>query len=219
MNSEIKTEKSEPDRNKKEIENIVNGVADELERRVTAQNRVLIFIKSYSIELFSAVSIGFLVTIMAAMFPKYFSFFDEVESHVVQAPQEAFIDTAQATNRHFYVRAMLSQVLSDITFTKIYFSEYVMATGKLPSDISDLGYSIDELKEYDYIEDSFLTKESGIGVLLSKDFGENKTLVLLPKISVSASHIKWKCITNIDEKYLGISKIAVCEYRAGLQSG
>jgi len=218
VNSEIKAEKLEvDDRNKKEIENIANGVADELERRVTVKNKVLIFIKSYSIELFSAISIGFLVTIMAAIFPKYFSFFDEVENQVVLIPQQTFVDTTQATSRHFYVRAMLSQVLSDITFTKIYFSEYVMATGQLPGDISDLGYSIDELKEYDYIEDSFLTKESGIGVLLSKDFGENKTLVLLPKISVSGSHIKWKCITNIDEKYLGIPKMAICEYRASIQ--
>lgn len=147
MNSEIKSEKSEPDRDKKEIENIENGVADKLERRVTAKNKVLTFMKNYSIELFSAVLIGFLVTIMVAMFPKYFSFFDEVENHVVLVPQQTFVDTTQATNRHFYVRAILSQVLSDITFTKIYFSEYVMATGQLPGDISDLGYSIYELKE------------------------------------------------------------------------
>jgi len=216
-NSEEKKEKPST-LNQNEIENITNNVVDELERRVGTKNRFSVFIRNYSIELFSAVLIGFLVSVAASMFPQYFFFLNDTEEQVVFNTQHSISETAQSTNREFYVRAMLSNVLSGMVPTKMYFNQYIMATGELPKKASDVGSSISELQEIDYIEDSFLTKESGIGVLLSKEFGDNKILALLPEITPSGSRIKWKCKTNIDKKYLGIPKVAICKYSADLKN-
>lgn len=229
------------------MSNSNNGAEDNLEKsdresvkesgqRIQLKKRGLMLIRRYSIELFSAVLIGLIVTVMVAMFPKYSSFFIEGEDKIIIVPQyippygeqtygrndvgeqipaypqEYSSTVPQSTNRRHYVRSMLSQVMSYMSGAKPGFSEYIMFYGKLPDKLADIGGSVEDLKEFDLIDDIFLTKEKGIGAHLSSGFGVNKMIALLPKLTASGSYIKWRCVTNVDEKYLKSSNKILCEY-------
>ena len=206
-------QENKPTEEQQKLDDLVDTVVNEIERRRgTPKNRFLVFMHNYSIELFSAVLIGFLVTVTAALFPNLFPFLDEADDSIyVQAPLDS-MDSSQATNRGFYVQAKLSQVLSHMNIPKMLMAQHIMATGELPSSLSDLGVTVMDLKEYDEIEEVFLTERKGIAARLSLEFGENKFVVLQPALTASGSFIKWQCLTNIDQRNLGLPATSACAY-------
>ena len=185
-------------------------------RRASKQN-VRRNIRDYSIEIISAVIVGLLVTILVSYFSSNLPFLEDQPEQIAATSYVIPAESSQPTNRSMYMRAKLSQVLSHTSIAKIYITEYVMATGEPPKNIEDIGLSSTEFEEVEEIKLLYLTAEGGVGVVLSDDFGDNKLLVLQPKVSKGGSTITWRCETNVEKEYLGIPKMALCKHNASLK--
>lgn len=123
------------------------------------------------------------------------------------------VETTEATNRIYFIKAHLANVFSVISPLKTQVAIFYQSMGELPTNKDDIDLEAFDLAEYKQIESSYFTKEGSIGVQLSEFFGEDKYLELLPKASKNGAFIKWSCSTNISKKYLGISRSRICEYQ------
>ncbi|NRA52539.1 MAG: pilin [Gammaproteobacteria bacterium] len=116
-----------------------------------------------------------------------------------------------ASYRNYYIRASLAGVLANIGPVKAQISTYYQIMGKFPTSKQDLDIAAFDLAEHDHINWAMLTDSGGIKVTLSNELGINKYLVLQPKTSKNGAFIKWRCMTNVDDKYLGIRQHRICE--------
>jgi hypothetical protein len=177
------------------------------------ENSILKIAISHSKEIISAVLIGVLVTVISTVIISFYfgTGEDDLYNQEVQSSSQSVVQT----NRALFIRTQISQVLIMLTIAKTHITEYYMATGELPNNSEDFNVSILDLSDSELIEDTFLT-DDGIGVLLASEFGTNKTLVIKAFPSKHGEYIKWRCETNVDEKFLGFGKSKLCEYNANL---
>jgi len=173
-------------------------------------------IRDYGVEILSAVIVGVLVTIVVSVFSSNLPFFEEQEDLVVLASPAILAESTAPTHRSAYIRAMLAQVLSHTSLAKMQIDQYYMSTGKLPKNIQDIGMSALDYQEFEVIDDFYITSKGGIRVALSSDFGNQKALVLQPKVSSSGAMIHWRCETNVEKEHLGIKTMPLCNYKADL---
>jgi hypothetical protein len=173
---------------------------------------------SYTKEIVSAVIIGVAVTVFSATIMNYFSSSTDTDETLmgteeplkVNPPQ---LETTQATNRIYFIKANLASVLAAVSPLKMQIMMYYQETGELPKNPGDIELSAFDLAEHKQIESSYLTTEGAIGVQLSEIFGKDKYLEISPHSSKNGAFIKWNCHTNINKKYLGITKNRMCEYK------
>lgn len=172
---------------------------------------------SHSKEILSAVVIGVLVTLISTAIMNGY-FYQESSDGEVLITENGSVNTIeiQASQREYFIRANLVQVMALLGGAKIHLVEHFMVTGKLPVSAKEFDISILDLDEYDQIDSSFLVENGGVGVKLSSDFGEDRSLILIAIPSKNDAFLRWSCETNIDKRYLGIGKSKICEYRENL---
>jgi len=115
-----------------------------------------------------------------------------------------------ATHRQSYIKSKLSDALGRLSALKLSFAEYYSSLGKFPTTMAETGFDFRDFEQLDGIEKVFLTQEGGIGASLSPEFGDDKWLILQPALSSGGVFITWACSTNIEQKYLGPPKAAIC---------
>ncbi|NMP31991.1 hypothetical protein HII17_10470 [Thalassotalea sp. M1531] len=112
------------------------------------------------------------------------------------------VDLVTPTYRNHVVRANFANVLAMVTPVKMQIATHYQMTGEFPRGRNDVDIRMFDLNEHELITSSEITNQAAIKISLSKDFGQNKKLVLQPKASKNGAFIKWNCLTNIDKKYL-----------------
>tara|TARA_B100000809_G_scaffold11923_1_gene11085 strand:- start:115 stop:699 length:585 start_codon:yes stop_codon:yes gene_type:complete len=166
---------------------------------------------SHSKEIVIAVIVGVLITVFSAIILDYFSYETDAEEDAVYLQPPSQVVTIN--HRGYIVRAGLANVLSSLSPLKMQIQMHFHMMGEFPTKKKDIAMSSFDLEEYDQINSSFMTERGGIGVYLSEVFGNEKFLVLEPKTSKNGSFIKWRCVTNVNEKYLGIPANKICEFQ------
>jgi len=114
------------------------------------------------------------------------------------------------------IRSKLGDALTRLAALKVSATEYYAVEGKLPTTMTETGFDFREFEKLDGIEKVFLTQEGGIGASLSTEFGDAKWLILQPTLSSGGTFINWACNTNIEQKYLGPPKAAICLNNPGM---
>lgn len=208
------------DLDKSEIERIANEVIAEYELKKSDEKSSSLLHDYRKVLIPAGIVFIFIIGII---FSRFFGSsqeqFQPVSPNTTVINTSAISDTSQITQRSYYIRSKLAQVLNDITMMKMYIGEYYMATGELLTNIDELGgITIEDFEENESIDKFFLTKNGGVGVSLSKDLGVDKSLILIPKVSKSGAMIKWRCETNVEQKYLGVPKAAFCICNPDLES-
>jgi hypothetical protein len=210
-----------------EIEKIAKEIIAEQEQRLAGKHRTKNLVTTHGRELIAYLTAGiFAVITLFALTALWHSSTQEanVSSPTVglsAGTQEANVSSStaessaggelsQATNRHLYIRSKLGDALLKLAALKLLVEEYYAAVGKLPTTMTETGFDFREFEKLDGIEKVFLTKESGIGASLSMEFGDAKWVILQPTLSSGGVFISWVCNTNIEQKYLGPPKAAIC---------
>jgi hypothetical protein len=170
---------------------------------------------SHSKEIVSAVVIGVVVTVISTFIlngggnsAEENQYYEDIEQ-----PSQAMAQT----NRAYFIRSQLSQVLSMVTLAKMNLTEYYMVEGTFPKTDKEFNVSHLDLNESDLIDDSYLIK-SGVGVSLSGKFGISKSLALIASPSKNGAYLKWRCETNIEPKFLGAGSSKICEFNSNVPS-
>lgn len=166
---------------------------------------------THSKEIISAVIVGVVVTVLSSYMNGYI--FQEVESYGYPTDnyQIAQPQIDANTMRQYYIRANLAKVRASITPIRLMLTEYYMIHGQFPKNSEELDISRFDLEELEVIDRAYLTENGGVGVDLSQEFGNGKILSIEPKLSKHGARISWKCSTNVDEIYLGLSSNRICE--------
>ena len=167
----------------------------------------------HSKEIVAAVVIGVIITVFSSIILNYI--FPEIEyetdtSHF-QPPSQ--IEVLESSHRDYFIRAGLANVMASLMPIKTQIHMYFQTTGDFPNNEEDINISSFDLDEHKHIKSSFMTEGGGIGVYLPNDFGDEKFLILQPSTSKNGAFLKWRCTTNIDERYLGIPKNRMCEFQ------
>jgi len=197
---------------KSEIEQIANQIIKEYQEKQTTSQKFHGFLSKNRKEL--------LIFLIATLFALVIFFgillLNSSKSNDINVPPSAGLTQTSETNRVYYVRAMLAQVVSQMTGAKMLFTEFYMVTGKMPSKFEDMEYALLDLQDSNLIKKANITKSGELVVLLSDDFGENKVVKLVSSTNRSGTNIKWVCETNLEPKFLGISQTAFCKYNQDL---
>ena len=193
--------------------------SDDLDKDITTNNeevkgqlsKILIL---HGKEIVIAIIVGVMITVLSGVILDYFysEFEAEEEAIYVQSSSQA----VTANYRDYSVRAGLANVLAGLSPLKMQIQMHFHATGEFPTQKEDIAMSSFDLEEYDQITSSFMTETGGLGVYLAEVFGTEKVLILEPKLSKNRALIKWRCLTNVNEKYLGIPANRICEFQDGL---
>ncbi len=165
----------------------------------------------HSKEILAAVVIGVIITVLSTIILNFI--FPEVEQETSTVDFQPQMVMQEPNHREYVVRAGLANVMVSLAPIKMQIQMYFQMTGEFPTKREDINLSKFDLEEHEHIDSSFLTDGGGIGVYLPKNFGDEKFLAIQPSTSKSGAFIKWTCITNIDEKYLGIPKMRMCEFK------
>ncbi len=170
---------------------------------------------SHGKEIVSAVVIGVIVTVISTVILNGRSSSGEENLHYenIDHSQQAMAQT----NRVYFIRSQLSQVLAMVSTVKMHLTEYYMMEGSFPKTSKDFNILHLDLNESDLIDESYLI-ESGVGVSLSQKFGEDKSLFLIASPSKNNAYLKWRCETNIEPKFLGMGSRTICEFNPELQA-
>jgi|GEM_PF-2456776 len=155
------------------------------------------------------VLIGVILSVLSSNFFDYFTP-DHDDNAVYLAPAVQPKLTV-ASYRNYHIRARLAGVLANLDPVKAQISTYYQIMGQFPTSKQDLDIAAFDLSEHDHINLAMLTARGGIKVTLSNELGINKYLVLQPKTSKNGAFIKWRCLTNVDDKYLGIPQHRICQ--------
>lgn len=113
----------------------------------------------------------------------------------------------------YYIRAKFSSILSYINSPKMSMAIYIQQTGKLPNKLEDIDFPMDDILQLGEVDQIFLTKAKGLGLKLSKEFGDNKFISMTPRITSGGGFIMWRCETNID---LRKNNYSMCNYNDNL---
>lgn len=194
-----------------EIEQIAEEIIAEQGQRVADQHRTKKLVTTHGRELVAYLIAGILavITLFAVIALWYFST-QEVQVSSPTAASSAGDESSQATNRHLYIRSKLGDALTRLAALKTSVTEYYAADGRLPTTMAETGFDFRDFEKLDGIEKVFLTQEGGIGASLSAEFGDAKWVILQPTVSNGGVFINWACNTNIEQKYLGPPKAAIC---------
>ncbi|MCJ8318380.1 MAG: pilin [Colwellia sp.] len=184
-------------------------------KKVKVKGQLSSTIILYSKEIIIAVIVGVMITVFSAVILDYFSAEIDMEEDAVYLQPPSQVVTVN--HRSYIVRAGLANVLASLTPLKMQIQMHFQMMGEFPTKKKDIAMSSFDLEEYDQINSSFMTEIGGIGVYLSEVFGNEKFLVLEPKISTNGSFIKWRCVTNVNEKYLGIPANRICDFQDSWQ--
>lgn len=164
---------------------------------------------SHSKEIVSTIVIGVIVTILSAFINDYFFEEDSFSEYPVADYQNIPPEVSAPSMRQHFIRANLANVIANITPIKMHINEYFMVKGTFPKTNKDMDLSMFDLQELDVIENAYLTDNGSVDVELSNEFGDGKILSIQPIASKNGAFIKWRCVTNIERKYLGVNKM--CE--------
>ena len=162
-------------------------------------------------EILVAVLIGVMITVFSAVILNFL--FPEIEEETSSMEFQPPIEISEPNHREYFVRTGLANIMASLTPIKAQIHMYFQMTGEFPKKAEDINISAFDFEEHENINSTFMTDNSGIGVYLSKNFGDERFLVLQPSTSKNGAFIKWTCITNVDEKYLGIPKNRMCEFK------
>lgn len=194
-----------------EIERIAKEIIAEQGQRLADKHRTKMLVTTYGRELIAYLTAGILAVItLFALIALWHSSTQEVSVSSPTAESSGGGESSQATNRHLYIRSKLADALIRLAALKTSVTEYYAADGKLPTTMAETGFDFREFEKLDGIEKVFLTKEGGIGASLSTEFGDAKWVILQPTLSNGGVFINWACNTNIEQKYLGPPKAAIC---------
>ena len=170
----------------------------------------------HSKEVIVAVVIGVIITVLSTIILDYYHPENYPEEKIVYLESHSPIDVAMPSHRDYIIRAGLANVLASISPVKMQIQMYFQMMGEFPTKQEDINILAFDLDEHEQIKSSFMTKEGGVGVYLANTFGDEKYLVLQPNTSKRGAFIKWRCLTNVDEKYLGIPKSRFCEFQENM---
>jgi len=199
---------------KSEIEKIADQIIKEYQEKQTPKQKLYQFFKKYSRELVIFLIASLLVLVIFLSF----LLFRFSEPNNTSQNFDSPLTQPSETNRIFYVRSMLAQVVSQMTGVKMYFAEFYMAAGKMPNKFEDLKDIMLDLQDSPLIEKADITKSGELVVFLSDDFGEGKVVKLKSSTSRSGMNVKWVCETNLEKKFLGVSQAAFCTYNEDILS-
>ncbi len=169
----------------------------------------------YSKEIIAAVIVGVIITVSSAVILEYIYPENENIANADVSQNSTHMNTVEPSHREYVIRAALANVYSALLPIKTHINVYFQTMGTFPlgKEVDISKYDLDELK---YVSSSFLTEEGGFGVNLTEEFGQKKSLVLTPSSSRNGAFIKWQCVTNVDEKYLGLPQSRFCDFKANL---
>jgi len=172
----------------------------------------------HSKEVIAAVVIGVIITVLSTVILDNYYPETELEEKfvLIESLSQSQIGVAEPSHRNYLIRAGLANVLASISPVKMQIQMHFQMMGEFPTKQEDINISAFDLDEHEQIKSSFMTKEGGVGVYLANTFGDEKYLVLQPNASKSGAFIKWRCLTNVDEKYLGIPKSRLCEFQENM---
>lgn len=185
-------------------------------KKVVAKSQLPKILLLHGKEIFAAIVIGVIITVISSVILDYI--FPEIEQEpnttYFQPPPQ--IEVSEPNHRGYFIRAGLANVMSSLMPIKTQIHMYFQMTGEFPKKEEDIDISSFDLEEHKHIKSSFMTEVGGIGVYLPEDFGDKKFLLLQPNTSKNGAFIKWRCSTNVDEKYLGIPKNRMCDFQASM---
>ncbi len=198
-------------------------------RREYLASKILI---SHGKEISIAVVIGVIITVTSSIILDYFfpeiAFEEKVvylqsntqledAQHHLQALEGAQdhlqSEVAEPSYRHLFVQSHLVNVISSLNPVKIQINTHFYSMGRFPTKEGDINLSLFDLDEHEQIDSVFMTDTGGVGVHLASMFGDEKYLILQPRSSKNGAFIKWRCLTNVEEKYLGVSLNKRCEFQ------
>lgn len=173
----------------------------------------------HSKEIVMAVVVGVIITVFSSIILNFIYPETELEPEAVNyyppsQPQVEMVN--QSIHRSYFIKASMANVMANLTPIKMQISMYYQMNGKFPKEGKEINLSSFDLNEHEQITSTYLTEAGGIAANLTSEFGDNKFLVLQPHTSKNGAFIKWGCFTNIDEKYLGISRAGSCEFKSRL---
>ncbi|MET0067763.1 MAG: pilin [Candidatus Thiodiazotropha sp.] len=125
--------------------------------------------------------------------------------YVAQGDEPATVDPLR-------FQAGLSNVLGQLSPIKIAVQQYYMINGNWPESPAAMGFNENNLTSSD-ITGILMADEGAIVVGLSERFGNEKKLVLAPRLIMDGTSLEWQCQGNFPASALTLSGIPICQSR------
>ncbi|MES9831969.1 MAG: pilin [Candidatus Thiodiazotropha sp. DIVDIV] len=118
-----------------------------------------------------------------------------------------------ATTGKMQFQSRLFNVISLLTPIKLEVQQFYMMNGAWPEKPQDMGYNPDNLKSAD-IKEVLFGDGGAIVATLSNNFGNDKRVVLAPKLVMDGTSLEWQCMANFPAQSMMTAGMTVCESRA-----
>ncbi|MET0051292.1 MAG: pilin [Candidatus Thiodiazotropha sp.] len=110
-------------------------------------------------------------------------------------------------------QASLSNVIAQLSPIKVAVQQYYVMNGAWPAQPGDMGFNQDNLKSSD-INEVMMGDQGAIMVWLSERFGQEKRLVMAPRMVMDGTSMEWQCMANFPTSALSIGGVPLCQSRA-----
>lgn len=117
-----------------------------------------------------------------------------------------------ATTGKMQFQSRLVNVISLLTPIKFEMQQYYMMNGAWPEKPQDMGYNPDNLKSAD-IKEVLFGDGGAIVATLSNSFGNDKRVVLAPKLVMDGTSMEWQCMANFPAQSMMTAGMSMCESR------
>jgi hypothetical protein len=111
------------------------------------------------------------------------------------------VDDQNLTNKtinNYKYRASFTQALAAIGPFKAQAAIYAGETGHFPQDVSDIGFTRDDMRTSSFFSDLRFGTNGEILVLGNVTLGVDTVIKLEPRFTLGGTSIEWRCTTNAD---------------------
>ncbi len=110
-------------------------------------------------------------------------------------------------------QASLSSVMAQLGPIRMAVQQYYMMNGTWPAEPKDMGFNQENLKSSD-INEVLMGDQGAIVVWLNERFGQEKRLVMAPRMVMDGTSMEWQCLANFPASSLTIGGVPLCQSRA-----
>ncbi len=118
-----------------------------------------------------------------------------------------------ATTDPLQFQSHLIKVMEQLMPIKMAVQEYYMMNGGWPEQPQDMGFNQENLKSSD-INQVLMGEQGAIVVWLNEGFGQEKKLVLAPRMVMDGTSMEWQCQANFPASSLTQSGAPLCQSRS-----
>jgi hypothetical protein len=183
-----------------------------IDKKSKGKNKFPITIILHGKKITSGVIVCVMITIFSSAILGYFFPDIDYDENTIIRQISTKMEETKPNYQNEIMNARLYKIFTVIAPLQRRILLYYQMRGKFPTKKEVHLDSLD-LNEYDSINSSDLTDKGGIAINLSKEFGDDKYILFQPIPSTHGAFFKWRCTTNMDEKFLGLPPYTICEYQ------